>query len=155
MTSHIEKRVAALGLAIPSGTAPVANFVPTQRTGNLLFVSGHVSAARGRDMRGKLGRELAVPDGYAAARQVTLDMLGTIRDAIGNLDRIKRIVKLFGMVNSEDGFSDQAAVINGASDLLVEIFGETGKHSRSAVGMAALPFNSCVELEMIVEVEDV
>lgn len=144
----IEEKLRTLGLELPAGTVPVANFVSTAQTGNLLFVSGHISTA----LCGKLGREVTKEQGYQAARQIALDMLGSVHDALGNLDRISRIVKLLGLVNSADTFTDQPFVINGASDLFVEVFGEQGRHARSAIGVAQLPANAAVEIEMIVEV---
>ncbi len=147
---HIEEKIAALGLTLPDGVAPVANFVSAVRSGQLLFVSGHAS----RQTTGKLGRDLTIEQGYQAAREVALDLLGTVRTELGDLDRVARIVKLLAMVNSADTFTDQPKVINGASDLLVEIFGEKGRHARSAVGMAQLPFNCAVEIEMILEISD-
>ncbi len=145
---HIEEKIAALGLTLPTSVTPIANFVLAVQSGKLLFVSGHVS----RTSKGKLGRDLSTEQGYQAARQVALELLGTVRTELGDLDRVARIVKLFGMVNSTEDFTEQPKVINGASDLLVEIFGEKGRHARSAVGMAQLPNNASVEIEMILEV---
>jgi enamine deaminase RidA (YjgF/YER057c/UK114 family) len=138
-------------IALPAPTAPVANYVPAVRVGNLLFLSG-----TGPDPsipRGKVGKDLSLEQGYQAARSTGLNLLATARAALGSLDRVKRIVKVLGMVNSAPGFTDQPKVINGFSDLMVEVFGEgIGKHARSAVGMAELPFNIPVEIEMILEV---
>ena len=145
---HIEQKLASLGLTLPRGTVPVANFVSTAQTGNLLFVSGHISTA----LRGKLGRDVTKEQGYEAARQTALDMLGSVHDALGDLDRVGRLVKLLGLVNSTDEFTEQPYVINGASDLFVEVFGTQGQHARSAIGVAQLPANAAVEIEMIVEV---
>jgi len=145
---RIEQKLTSLGLTLPRGTVPVANFVSTVQTGNLLFVSGHISTT----LRGKLGRDVTREQGYEAARQIALDLLGSVHDALGDLDRVKRLVKLLGLVNSTEAFTEQPFVINGASDLLVEVFGTQGQHARSALGVAQLPANAAVEIEMIVEV---
>ena len=118
-----------------------------------MFLAGNTAGAEWK-LKGKVGKDITVQEGYDTARQVGLIMLAKVRGALGSLDRVKRVVKVFGMVNSPDGFGDQPRVVNGFSDLMVEVFGEAiGKHARSAVGMAALPGNSAVEVEMIVEVE--
>jgi enamine deaminase RidA (YjgF/YER057c/UK114 family) len=151
-----EARLKELDLTLPAPATPMANYVGAVRTGNLLFVAGHGPIRHeGKGMvRGKLGRDLTVEEGYQVAREVGLNLLATVRAHVGSLDRVKRIVKVLGMVNSADGFGDQPKVINGFSDLMVEVFGETiGKHARSAVGMAALPVGIPVEIEMVVEVE--
>ena len=145
---HIEQKLTSLGLTLPRGTVPVANFVSAVQTGNLLFVSGHISTT----LRGKLGRDVTKEQGYQAARQVALDILGTVHDTLGDLDRVGRFVKLLGLVNSTEEFIEQPYVINGASDLLVEVFGTRGHHARSAIGVAQLPFSAAVEIEMILEV---
>ncbi|PZS03564.1 MAG: hypothetical protein DLM69_02885 [Candidatus Chloroheliales bacterium] len=131
------------------------NFVPCVRAGNLLFVSGHgPRQPDGSFVSGKLGQDLEWQQGYEAARLVALDLLATMQGELGDLDKVKRIVKLLGMVNSAPDFTKQPLVINGASDLLVAVFGyERGSHARSAVGMAALPTNIAVEIEMIAEIE--
>ena len=139
-------------IVLPPPTTPVANYVPAVRAGNLLFLSG--SGPDPSTPRGKVGKDLTLEQGYQASRSVGLNLLATARANLGSLDRVKRIVKVLGMVNSAPGFTDQPKVINGFSDLMVEVFGEaTGKHARSAVGMAELPFNIPVEIEMILEVE--
>ncbi len=145
---YIEQKLTSLGLTLPRGTIPVANFVSTVQTGNLLFVSGHISTT----LRGKLGRDVTKEQGYEAARQIALDILGSVHDALGDLDRVGRLVKLLGLVNSTDAFTEQPFVINGASDLFVEVFGTQGQHARSAIGVAQLPANAAVEIEMILEV---
>jgi enamine deaminase RidA (YjgF/YER057c/UK114 family) len=148
-----EARLKELNIALPSVLPPVANYVDSVRVGNLLFLAGNTAAPDWK-YKGKVGKDLTVQEGYDTARQVGLIMLAKVRAAVGSLDRVKRVVKVFGMVNSADGFGDQPKVINGFSDLMVEVFGEAiGKHARSAVGMAGLPFNNAVEVEMIVEVE--
>ncbi|MGY4403645.1 RidA family protein [Bradyrhizobium sp. USDA 3315] len=131
-----------------------ANYVDAVRVSNLLFLAGNTAGANWK-YKGKVGKYLTVQEGYDTARQVGLIMLAKVRVAIGRLDRVKRVVKFFGMVNSAEGFGDQPKVINGFSDLMVEVFEEAfGKHSRSAVGMAGLPSNSAVEVEMVVEVAE-
>jgi len=148
-----EQKLKELGFTLPLPTTPIANYVPAVRVGNLLFVSGHGPFNDGRTrMSGKLGQDLTVEDGYESARNVALNCLASIRAAIGDLDRVKRVVKLLGMVNCTEDFKDQPKVINGASDLLVEVLGDAGKHARSAVGMQGLPNGIAVEIEMILEV---
>src|SRR5579864_6568801 len=149
-----EARLKELNITLPTVPTPVANYVDAVRVGNLLFLAGNTPAADWK-YKGKVGKDLTVQEGYDTARQVGLIMLAKVRAALGNLDRVKRVVKVLGMVNSAEGFGDQPKVVNGFSDLMVEIFGETnGKHARSAVGMAGLPFNNAVEVEMIVEVAE-
>ena len=151
-----EARLKELNIALPPPSMPVANYVGAVRTGNLLFVSGHGPLRRDGQpsARGKVGAELSVEQGYQLAREVGVNLLATTRAALGSLDRVKRVVKVLGMVNSADGFADQPKVINGFSDLMVQVFGEAiGKHARSAVGMAELPMGIPVEIEMVLEVE--
>jgi len=150
-----EARIKELGLALPQPGKPLGNYVPGVRVGNLLFLSGHGPArVEGvPTVRGKVGRDLSVEEGYKAARDVGLNLLGSARSLLGSLDKVKRVVKVLGMVNSAEGFGDQPKVINGFSDLMVEVFGESGRHARSAVGMAELPMGIPVEIEMIFEVE--
>jgi len=150
-----EARIKELGLSLPQPPRPGGNYVPGVRVGNLLYLSGHgpsrvdgVPAARG-----KVGRDLSVEEAYKVARDVGINLLGTARSLLGSLDKVKRVVKVLGMVNSAEGFGDQPKVINGFSDLMVEVFGENGRHARSAVGMAELPSSIPVEIEMILEVE--
>jgi enamine deaminase RidA (YjgF/YER057c/UK114 family) len=154
---EVEKKLAEMGSSLPPSPSPVANYVPAVRSGNLLFVSGHgpafVKDGKIEYIRGKLGRDLAVEQGYEAARQVTLNILQSIKGVIGDLDKVRRIVKVLGFVNCTEDFPDQPKVINGASDLLVALYGERGRHARSAVGMQQLPFGIAVEIEMVVEVE--
>lgn len=150
----VEKRLKELGLELPSAAKPVANYVPAVRTGNLVFLSGHGPVGKDRLIAGKLGGGLTVEEGYQAARLVALGLLGSLKALIGDLERVRRIVKVLGMVNCDPAFMEHPRVVDGASDLLVEVFGEKGRHARSAVGMNALPFNIAVEIEMIVELED-
>ena len=151
---QVESKLAAMGLELPTPPPPVANYVRAVRTGNLVFVSGHGPSRDGKLVyQGKLGADLDVETGYQAARLVMLNCLSSLKEAIGDLDRVTRIVKLLGMVNSAPDFGQQPEVINGASDLLTELYGERGRHARSAVGMAALPRGIAVEIEMVVEVD--
>jgi enamine deaminase RidA (YjgF/YER057c/UK114 family) len=151
--SGAEARLKQLNLTLPADQAPAANFVNSVQTGKLLFLSGNTPGGQW-PLKGKVGKDLTVEQGYQSARQAGLIMLSKMRTALGSLDRVKRIVKVLGMVNSAEDFSDQPKVVNGFSDLMVEVFGEAiGKHARSAVGMAGLPGNAPVEVEMIVEVE--
>jgi enamine deaminase RidA (YjgF/YER057c/UK114 family) len=152
-SSSAEARLKELNITLPAVPPPVANYVDAVRVGNLLFLSGN-TAARDWKYKGKVGKDLTVQEGYDTARQVGLIMLAKVRAAAGSLDRVKRVVKVLGMVNSAEGFGEQPKVVNGFSDLMVEVFGENGKHARSAVGMAGLPFNNAVEVEMVVEVAD-
>ncbi len=153
--TNFEARIQELGIQLPQSIPPVGNYLRSMSTGNLLFTSGHLPDSAGTPIHaGKLGRDLTVDQGYEAARQAMIATLGTVRNALGTLDRVTRIVKLLGMVNSTTEFIEQPAVINGASDLLQEVFGETAPHARSAVGMAQLPRNNCVEIEAIFEFRD-
>jgi enamine deaminase RidA (YjgF/YER057c/UK114 family) len=150
-----EARLKELGIALPSSPAPVANYVPAVRAGNFLFLSGHGPIRDGKaTVRGKLGKEFSVQDGYKIAREVGLNLLASARAALGSLDKVRRVVKVLGMVASAEGFTDQPKVLNGCSDLMVEVFGEAGRHARSAVGMAELPLGIPVEIEMILDVEE-
>jgi enamine deaminase RidA (YjgF/YER057c/UK114 family) len=150
-----EARLKELSITLPEAPRPVANYVRAVRTGNLLFLSGHGPlAGPGRTRaRGKVGRDLSVEEASQVAREVGLNLLASARAELGSLDRIKRVVKVLGMVASAEGFGDQPRVINGFSDLMVEVFGEAGRHARSAVGMAELPMGIPVEIEMVLEVE--
>ena len=147
-----EENLKRKNIVLPNPPKPLANYVSAVRTGNLVYTSG---AGPGPDApRGKVGSDVTLEQGYEAARQTGLNLLAVLRANLGSLDKVKRVVKVLGMVNSADGFGDQPKVMNGFSDLMVEVFGEPiGKHARSAVGMAGLPNNIAVEIEMIVEVE--
>jgi enamine deaminase RidA (YjgF/YER057c/UK114 family) len=148
-----EARLRERNITLPPVPPPVANYVDSVRVGNLLFLAGNTAGADWK-FKGKVGKDITVQEGYETARQVGLIMLAKVRAALGSLDQVKRVVKVLGMVNSPEGFGDQPRVVNGFSDLMVEVFGtEMGKHARSAVGMQALPSNSAVEVEMIVEIE--
>lgn len=148
-----EAALKRLGITLPEAPKPLANYVRSVRVGNLLFLAGHGPMKEGTLASvGKLGRDLSVEEGVKAARLVGLNLLASARQALGSLDRVKRVVKVLGMVNSAPGFTEQPKVINGFSDLMVEVFGEAGRHARSAVGMAELPMGISVEIEMIMEV---
>ncbi|MGH1412087.1 MAG: RidA family protein [Pelagimonas sp.] len=152
MTNAIESRLSELGLTLPDAPAPAANYVPYVQTGNQLFVSGQISMGPDGFITGKIGADLTVEQGAAAAQACALSLLAQVRAACdGDLTRLKRVIKLTGFVNSPSDFTDQPKVINGASDILVEILGEAGRHSRSAVSAGALPFNVAVEIEGIFE----
>ena len=149
-----EEKIAALGLTLPVTSAPIANYVPAVRAGNLVFLSGHLPFdAEGKVIAGKVGRDANEKDANAAARTTGLALLATLKKEIGDLSKVKRIVKVSGFVNAVDDFKAQPAVINGCSDLLVAVFGDRGKHARAALGVASLPRGAVVEIEMVVEVE--
>jgi enamine deaminase RidA (YjgF/YER057c/UK114 family) len=145
-------RLKELDVVLPVATPPVAAFVPTVQTGSLCFVSGHIAKREGKPWAGQLGINTTTAEGQRAARGVAIDLLGTLHHELGDLDRVQRIVKLFCLVNSGPAFTEQHLVANGASELLQEVFGEVGKHARSAVGVAQLPLGACVEIELVVEV---
>jgi enamine deaminase RidA (YjgF/YER057c/UK114 family) len=153
MPGRIAKRLAERGIELPMPPAPVASYVPAVRTGNLLFVSGQVSIQGGKVMAGKVGRDLDLEAAQGAARVCALNIVAQARAALGDLDHIKRCVKLTGFVNAEPDFTDHPKVINGASDLMVEVFGEAGKHARAAVGAPSLPLGAAVEIEAIFEID--
>src|SRR5262249_10705455 len=147
-----EARLKQLGITLPQAPAPMANYVRAVQVGNLLFLAGHGPNKDGKmAFVGKLGRDQSVEQGQQSARLGGLNLLASGREALGSLDRVKRVVKVLGMVASADGFTDQPKVINGFSDLMVEVFGDAGRHARSAVGMAELPLGISVEIEMILE----
>jgi enamine deaminase RidA (YjgF/YER057c/UK114 family) len=150
-----EENLKSLGITLPQQSSPIANYVNYIRTGNLIYFSGTgPNDADNGMVKGKLGRDLTIDQGREAARITGINMMANLKNAIGDLSKVKRIVKVLGMVNSTEDFTDQPKVINGFSDLMVAVFGEKGKHARSAVGMMALPLNMAVEIEMIVEVEN-
>lgn len=149
-----DKKLKDLGIELMAPTKPMANYVKAVRTGNLLFLAGHgPTKADGSNITGKVGRDLTLEQGYDAAKQTAISLLSTLKGELGDLNKVKRVVKVLGMVNCESDFVDQPKVINGCSDLLVAVFGEKGKHARSAVGMNSLPSNIAVEIEIVVEVE--
>ena len=150
--SLIETRLAELGLELPPAPVPAANYVPFVRTGNQLFISGQISSDAAGLITGRLGADLSTEEGAAAARRCGLALLAQARAALGDLDRVTRVVKLVAFVNSTPEFTDQPKVVNGASDLMVEVFGEIGRHARSAVAAPSLPLGVAVEIEAIFEV---
>ena len=153
-SQNAEQRLKEKGIELSTPSKPVANYVNAVRVGNLLYLSGKgPKNADGTDITGKVGKDLTIEQGIQAARSTAIQHLAVIKAELGSLNKVKRIIKVLGMVNCESGFTDQPKVINGYSDLMVEIFGEKGKHARSAVGMVALPNNIAVEVEVIVEVE--
>lgn len=151
----VEKTLTQLGISLPEAASPVANYVNAVRSGNLLFLAGKgPNKGDGTYITGKVGKDLTIEQGYEAARLTGIQQLAVLKAELGDLNRVKRIVKVLGMVNAEPGFTDQPEVINGFSDLMVQVFGEKGKHARSAVGMGSLPRNIAVEVEMIVEINE-
>ncbi len=153
MTAEIDSRLTELGITLPDAPAPAANYVPYVQTGDLVFVSGQISQLDGALIKGRLGADLDVAAGAAAARACGIALLAQLKRAVGgDLDRVVRVVKLTGFVNSTADFTDQPRVINGCSDLLVEVFGDAGRHARAAVSAASLPLGVAVEIEGIFEV---
>ncbi|MBP1967325.1 MULTISPECIES: RidA family protein [Paenibacillus] len=153
--SNIEQRLQELGITLPPSPEPRFTYIPCNQTGNLIYLSGQDCRINGELMyEGKLGREVTIEQGQAAARQTIINCLAVMKGYLGDLDRVVKIVKMLAFVNSAPGFGDQPYVINGASDLLVAVFGEKGKHARSAIGTSDLPFHTPVEIELIVEVRD-
>ena len=155
MAQDAETRLKEKGIVLNEPSKPVANYVNAVRVGNLLFLAGKgPTKPDGSNITGKVGKDLTIEQGYEAARLTAINHLAVLKAELGSLNKVKRIVKVLGMVNCTEDFKDQPKVINGYSDLMVEIFGDKGKHARSAVGMYALPVNIAVEVEVIVEVED-
>ena len=149
----VSERLRAAGITLPPPTPPGAAYVPTVRTGNLLFVAGHIARREGEPWVGQLGAGITVEEGRKAARAIAIDLMGTIQGALGDLERVRRIVKLLVLVNSTPAFTEHHLVANGASELLVSVFGDRGPHARSAFGVAQIPRGACVEIELIAEVE--
>jgi enamine deaminase RidA (YjgF/YER057c/UK114 family) len=145
------EKLKSLGITLPPLAAPGAVYVPFVRTGNLVYVAGHIAKKEGRPWVGRLGENMATAEGKAAARAIAIDLMGTLNAAVGDLERVQRIVKLLVLVNSAPTFTEQHLVANGASELLVEVFGERGPHARSAFGIAQIPLGACVEIELIAE----
>jgi enamine deaminase RidA (YjgF/YER057c/UK114 family) len=155
--STVHDRLQALGIVLPPLAVPAAAYVPYVRTGDLLFVSGHIARRDGKPWVGQLGRDMDTATGQLAARGVAIDLLGTLNAALGNLDRVVRIVKVMSLVNSTPAFTEQHLVTNGCSQLLAEVFGspehpQRGAHARSAFGVAQIPMGACVEIELIAQV---
>ena len=150
-----DARLAELGITLPEAPSPVANYVNGVQTGNLIFLAGKGPRnPDGTELRGKLGAGVTIEEGYAGARVTAINQLAVLKAMLGDLSRVVKVVKVLGMVNSDPEFVDQPAVINGFSDLIVEVFGERGRHARAAVGMASLPRGQSVEIEMIVEIRN-
>ena len=152
--SAIAQRLVSLGITLPPVAAPAAAYVPFVRSGNLVFLSGHIAKREGKPWVGQLGLTMGTEEGQAAARAIAIDLLGTLQAAVGDLTKVRRIVKLMSLVNSTPTFTEQHLVTNGCSQLLVEVFGpEVGSHARSAFGVAQIPLGACVEIELIAEVQ--
>jgi enamine deaminase RidA (YjgF/YER057c/UK114 family) len=152
-TMRIEKKLAALGLALPQPPVPVGTYLPAVRAGNLVFTSGQTARINGeRRYVGVVGQEVSRADAYLSARDAMLNCLACVKQAVGSLDRVRRVVKVVGFVNAGRDFDAQPVAIDGASDLLENLFGEAGRHARSAIGLSSLPSNVSVEVELIVEV---
>ena len=148
----VYKRLEALHITLPPVATPAAAYVPFVKTGNLVFLSGHISKKDGQVWAGQLGKNVQTDEGKLAARAVAIDLMGTLHAAVGDLNQIKRIVKVMSLVNSTSDFTEQHLVTNGCSELLGEVFGDTGIHARSAFGVAQLPMGACVEIELIAEI---
>ncbi|AGW91344.1 MULTISPECIES: RidA family protein [Cupriavidus] len=145
--------LARLGVELPAANAPAAAYVMAAQTGNTVFLSGHIARKDGKVWTGKLGKDIDTETGKAAARSIAVDLLATLHAHVGDLNRVTRIVKVMSLVNSTPEFTEQHLVTNGASEFLAEVFGDKGKHARSAFGVAQIPLGACVEIEMIVEVQ--
>ena len=152
MSSSVYDRLATLGITLPPVAAPAAAYVPFVRTGNLVFLSGHIAKRDGKVWVGQLGRDIDTATAKLAARAVAVDLMGTLHAAVGDLNQIVRIVKVMSLVNSTPDFTEQHLVTNGCSELLAEVFGDKGSHARSAFGVAQIPMGACVEIELIAEV---
>jgi enamine deaminase RidA (YjgF/YER057c/UK114 family) len=148
----IYDRLKALGITLPAVATPAAAYVPFVRTGNLVFLSGHVAKQDGKVWVGQLGRDMTTAQAKPAARAVAIDLLGTLQAAVGDLNKVERIVKVMSLVNSAPDFTEHHLVTNGCSELLAEVFGDKGAHARSAFGVAQIPFGACVEIELIAQV---
>jgi len=151
-TANIYDKLAALNITLPALAAPAAAYLPFVQTGNLVFLSGHLAKRDGQVIVGQLGKTVTTEEGKAAARLIAIDLMGTLHAAVGDLNKIKRIVKVMSLVNSAGDFTEHHLVTNGCSELLGEVFGDAGKHARSAFGVAQIPLGACVEIELIAEV---
>jgi enamine deaminase RidA (YjgF/YER057c/UK114 family) len=148
----IQDKLKELGITLPAVATPAAAYVPFVRTGNLVFLSGHIAKKDGKAWVGQFGKDMTTEQGRAAARAIAIDLMGTLQAAVGDLNKIKRIVKVMSLVNSTPEFTEQHLVTNGASELLGQVFGDKGAHARSAFGVAQIPMGACVEIELIAEV---
>jgi enamine deaminase RidA (YjgF/YER057c/UK114 family) len=149
---NIYDKLSEMGITLPPVAVPAAAYVPFVQTGNLVFISGHIAKKDGAPWVGQLGATMQTPEGQQAARAIAIDLLGTLHAAVGDLNRVTRIVKLMSLVNSTGSFTEQHVVTNGASELIGQVFGPRGAHARSAFGVAQIPMGACVEIEMIAEV---
>ena len=149
----VYEKLKAHDIVLPPVSTPAAAYVPFVQTGNLVFISGHIARHEGKPWVGQLGKNIFTEEGKRAARAIAVDLIGTLHAAVGDLNRVKRIVKLMSLVNSTPDFTEQHLVTNGASELIGQIFGDKGAHARSAFGVAQIPMGACVEIEMIAEVE--
>jgi enamine deaminase RidA (YjgF/YER057c/UK114 family) len=149
----ISDRLKDLGIKLPPTVSPAAAYVMAVTSGSTVFVSGHIAKEAGKPWVGKLGLDMDTASGKAAARSIAIDLMATLEAHLGSLDRVKRIVKVMGLVNSTDLFTEHHLVVNGCSELLFEVFGEAGKHARSAFGVAQIPLGACVQIELIAEIE--
>ncbi|RZL33360.1 MAG: RidA family protein [Rubrivivax sp.] len=152
-SSAIQAKLAELGITLPPVATPAAAYLPFMRTGNLVFLSGHIAKKDGKPWVGQLGRDTDTATGQAAARAVAIDLLGTLQAATGDLGKVVRIVKVMSLVNSTANYTEQHLVTNGCSELLATVLGDAGKHARSAFGVAQIPMGACVEIELIAEVQ--
>ena len=150
-TPNVYDQLKALNITLPPVSTPAAAYVPFVQTGNLVFISGHIARKDGKPWVGKLGAGMGTEEGKLAARAIAIDLLGTLQAACGDLNRVKRIVKLMSLVNSSPDFTEQHLVTNGASQLIADVFGPQGAHARSAFGVAQIPMGACVEIEMVAE----
>jgi len=148
----IAQKLKELNITLPPVATPAAAYVPFMRSGNLVFLSGHIARKDGKPWVGQLGRDMSTAEGQAAARAVAIDLMGTLQAAVGDLEKVQRIVKVMSLVNSTAEYTEQHLVTNGASELLGQVFGERGVHARSAFGVAQLPMGACVEIELIAEI---
>jgi enamine deaminase RidA (YjgF/YER057c/UK114 family) len=148
----INDKLKELGITLPPVSTPAAAYVPFVQAGNLVFLSGHIARKEGKPIVGQLGKNTTTEEGKAAARAVAIDLMGTLQAAVGDLNKVKRIVKLMGLVNSTPDYTEHHLVINGASELIGQVFGDKGSHARAAFGVAQIPLGACVEIEMIAEV---
>jgi len=152
-THPVYAKLQSLGITLPEVAAPAAAYLPFVRTGKLVFLSGHLAKRDGQVIVGQLGKNVTTDEGKAAARLIAIDLMGTLHAATGDLGKVKRIVKVMSLVNSTGDFTEHHLVTNGCSELLVEVFGDAGKHARSAFGVAQIPLGACVEIELIAEVD--
>ncbi len=148
-----QEKLQQLGITLPPVSAPAAAYVPFVRSGKLVFLSGHIARKEGKPWVGQLGKQITTEDGKQAARAVAIDVMGTLQAAVGDLGKVKRIVKVMSLVNSTPDFTEQHLVTNGCSELLGEVFGDKGAHARSAFGVAQIPLGACVEIELTAEVD--